>query len=159
MKDLLGQILQKAKDKNGIKIEKDHIHKHRDQTVNKDEQKYITINEPKPEDSEETFRNVLEKLQRLGNRGRDVLAKLNEQIGDEQNATKFKGEIDDVLKKNPEEIIETRGRVMKPRKFADAVDEANRKKRDLVLSTAKMLNEHDETGNNAMEEVILIQLF
>lgn len=148
MKDLLGQILQKAKDKNGIKVEKDHIHKHRDHTVNKEEQKYITINEPKEADSEETFRNVLEQLQRLGDRGRDILSKLNEQIGDE-NGTNFKEDIDKALK-NGHEVIQTRGRVIKPRKYEDMVDEANRKKRDLIRN---MLNKNDINANTGGEEV------
>ncbi|GLV40395.1 uncharacterized protein CBL_04195 [Carabus blaptoides fortunei] len=168
MKILLGQLLEKSvKDRNikdTVIVEtttKDHIHKHRDQTIKEEEKKYLTIQEPgqskiAADTSEELFQNVLQRLRSLGDRGQHVLEKLNEQLLDKSDDN-LKNLLSDTLKeprKSP--VISTKGRQWNKQRihYEDNIEEASRKKRELLISPAleDELNAHDEKGDAAIEE-------
>lgn len=169
MKTLLGQLLEKSiKDRNikeNMIVEtttKDHMHKHRDQTINEEEKKYLTIQEPEQskiaaDTSEELFQNVLQRLRSLGDRGQHVLEKLNEQLLDKSDEN-LKNLLNGALKeprKRP--VISTKGRQWNKQRihYEDNIEETNRKKRELLISPAleEELNAHDEEGDAAIEEV------
>lgn len=169
MKTLLGH-LSKTKEKNWkdantiVDIEtttKDHIHKHRDQTVNKNEEEFLTIQEAQikklvPEDSEELFQDVLNKLKKMGSRGQQVLEKLNQQMQEHDNED-VRNILSEVLQKEQDDqVIATKGRQWtKDRvRYEDNIEENNRKKRQIDISSPleELLNEHDEKGDAAIEE-------
>lgn len=157
MNNILNQLKQSLVKK---QKEEDHIHKHRDQTINQDEKPFITIQEPKEaENSEEIFRNVLNQLQKLGQKGKDVLVKLNEQMGTDKNVNDLKEELENIMKKSEEKpLLQTKGRTWNKQniKYEDMIDEANRKKRELVIETAlkdTLDGDVDSVEDAAIEDV------
>lgn len=169
MKTLLGHLSKTKERNNQINsivetTTKDHIHKHRDQTVNQDEMQFLTIKEAQAnkgnENSEELFQNVLKKLKGLGDKGQKVLERLKEHLREDDDDN-VKGMLSDALKESDiDPLIETKGRQWNKNRihYEDNIEENNRKKRQISIEPAleDMLNEHDEKGDAAIEEVSIL---
>ena len=95
--------------------------------------------------SSEVFEDVLRRLKKLGDRGRSVLGRLNEQMGDMDNADKRErnGTVDlNTLRSIIREMLHE--------------ETSNRSKRGIALSSPSLhqdFNMHDEEKNAALEEV------
>lgn len=174
MKTLLG-YLPKTNERSGkdtnmiVEVEtttKDHIHKHRDQTVNKNEEEFLTIQETQikkmvSEESEELFQEVLNKLKKLGPRGQQVLQKLNQQLQEHDDNEEVRNILTDVLQQEQDDqVIATKGRQWTRNRvhYEDNIEENNRKRRQISITPPldEQLNEHDEKGDAAIEEVIIL---
>lgn len=161
MNNILIQLRQSLMKKEKEK-QNENVHRHRDHTINQDEKEFLTIRDPNGvEDSEEIFRSVLGKLQKLGSKGKEVLVKLNEQMGSNHNVNDLKVELEHIMIKPGEQpFVETKGRTWtKPQvHYEDMIDEANRKKRDLVIETAlkdRLIENVNSAEDAAVEEVSL----
>ncbi|XP_074042151.1 uncharacterized protein isoform X2 [Leptinotarsa decemlineata] len=119
-------------------------HTHRNSTIAKGESQNMHIEAPEPNNSsQEILSDILRRLKALGPKGPKILQKVNvefDHIGDSK-----------------QEAIDMRARhYSKPSvNFGDYIDQARRRKRDLILSTAMGMNENDEENDHAMEEQIL----
>ncbi|KAI4466671.1 hypothetical protein MML48_2g00018005 [Holotrichia oblita] len=142
LKKLLDTLNTKKKDEK----EKPNVHVHRNSTIGKGETKNfkfqnaanITTNNTA---SQEVLEDVLTKLKDLGEKGNDVLERINKRFGN--------GVIRD-------ETINMRARkYSKPIvQYDENIDKARRRKRELILETAigKSLNEPDDENDLALEE-------
>nr|XP_023014593.1 uncharacterized protein LOC111504309 [Leptinotarsa decemlineata] len=116
-------------------------HTHRNSTIAKGESQNMHIEAPEPNNSsQEILSDILRRLKALGPKGPKILQKVNvefDHIGDSK-----------------QEAIDMRARhYSKPSvNFGDYIDQARRRKRDLILSTAMGMNENDEENDHAMEE-------
>lgn len=127
---------------------KENIHVHRNSTIGQGETnnvKFIHDNHTKVHktESEEVLHETLQKLQKLGPKGGNVLEKLNKH---------FKGESKIDVEEAPINI-KGRSQVNNETKYSDNIDKA-RRRRDVIISTiAEALNKHDEEYDMAAEAV------
>lgn len=140
---------KKAKDEK--KEEDDNVahHVHRNSTIAKGEQDnfaFLKISN----NSEELVTDLIENLQRLGAKGTEILDKVNAKLRPSQIS-----EVRDQIE-HENNLLDVKGRhYAKPAvKYGDEIDRARRRRRDLLISTAGVLNEHDEENDAGVEEVI-----
>lgn len=104
-----------------------------------------TSNQTYEGNSDEVFEEVLAKLQTLGIRGKNVLRKLIDEIGDDENPER------NYLRKIVDDAVNNdRGNGM-------SSEERARRRRDIILSSPlnAEFNDDDSDGNAAIEEVRL----
>lgn len=101
---------------------------------------------PKQTNSAEVFQDVLRKINSLGNRGRQMLRKLMDEIDARSNSEGA------ALKRLVNET-------MNDKKLSN--EAKRRRRRDLVLSSPmhQILTEEDEDGDVALEEVLVLLFF
>lgn len=155
---LMKKILEMLKAKTPPKMvatttKKPHAHVHRNSTIAKDELGNLQIENAGPRngtDSEEFVHDVLSKLHGLGNKGASILDKLNDRFNDRKNVQ----EMNDNSLNPSDPVLSIRGRhYQKPAvQFDDNIDRARRRKRELILETAAILNEEEEDKDLAQEE-------
>ena len=126
-------------DDTGELIKKHGKFMHRDVVRNETSEKETKEIESKEPTSGEVFRDVLEKINSLGYRGKKILKKL----------------MDEIEKKGPEgeALRQAVNKTMYDHTLSNA--EKRRRRRDLVLSSPlhKELTEEDEDDDAALEEV------
>ncbi|KRT83609.1 hypothetical protein AMK59_4208 [Oryctes borbonicus] len=126
--------------------EKPHSHVRRNSTIGEGETKNFQFKSahdiPKTTTSQEVLEDVLTKLKDLGDKGSAVLDRINRQFQNDSG--------------DREETINMRARhYVKPSvQFDDNIDNARRRKRDLILQTAmgQSFNGHDEENDLGIEE-------
>lgn len=123
-----------------------HPHMHRNSTIAKEESDNIKIVSPDNyTNSEEVFRDILNKLKNMGTKGSTILQKVNQRFSNNDGSNH-----------NNNVVMDTKGRhYSKPAvKYEDEIDQARRRKREIILSTALGGNMDDEENDKAIEEVI-----
>lgn len=159
LKKILNSISMKTNKKetrvkNEKKEEDDNAqhHVHRNSTIAKGEQdNFAFLNISNTSNSDELVTDIIEKLQKLGSRGSDILDKVNAKLRPVEIS-----EVRDQIE-HQNNLLDVKGRhYAKPAvKYNDEIDRARRRRRDLIIQTAmsNTLNENDEENDAALEEV------
>lgn len=128
-------------------------HVHRNSTIAKGEQQnFAFLNISNTSNSDELVTDIIEKLQKFGAKGTEILEKVNAKL----RAPQLREVRDQIEHENS--LLDVKGRhYAKPVvKYNDEIDRAKRRRRDLLIQTAAIannLNEHDEENDAAVEEV------
>ncbi|XP_060525769.1 uncharacterized protein LOC132701659 isoform X2 [Cylas formicarius] len=145
MKTILEAIRLKQKKKKGTKAEEVHPHFKRNSTIAEMETENINIQAPTdpvgvPATSQEIFKDIFERLRNLGEKGAQILEKLNQQ---------FVG-----VNKTHEHSFGTRGRhYHKPVvQYNENIDDEKRRRRRAVETAYHDLNEDDGVNDRGIEE-------
>ncbi|KAG5872196.1 Protein of unknown function DUF4793, partial [Gonioctena quinquepunctata] len=137
----LKNILEALREKIGVQRNKisSKNHVHRNSTIAKEETQNMHIEAPLENNtSQEVLSDILRRLNGLGEKGSKILERVNAEFNNRATISK----------------IDMRGRhYSKPSvDFGDYIDQARRRKRELIITTAIGMNEHDEKNDMAMEE-------
>lgn len=156
IKQILDALQEKTnrKVKNVSLIMKDHQHIKRNSTIAKDEVNNVNIEHSVHEknttnNSQEVLKDIIKKLEAMGEKGSDILKKVNNQFKNKPNQKNVDNHILNVVGRH----------YSKPAvDFADSIDNARRRKRDLIIQTAmaSQLVDDDEHNDQGIEEVNFI---
>ncbi|XP_019866768.2 uncharacterized protein LOC109595790 isoform X2 [Aethina tumida] len=152
IKQILDALQEKTnrKVKNVSLIMKDHQHIKRNSTIAKDEVNNVNIEHSVHEknttnNSQEVLKDIIKKLEAMGEKGSDILKKVNNQFKNKPNQKNVDNHILNVVGRH----------YSKPAvDFADSIDNARRRKRDLIIQTAmaSQLVDDDEHNDQGIEE-------
>ncbi|CAH1163985.1 unnamed protein product [Phaedon cochleariae] len=141
MKPILEALRHKYKQSKPLNAE----HTHRNSTVAKEEEENMHIEKPREAtEPEKVLTDILGKLKRLGDQGPEVLHKLNEQF--KKNHSDSEGAFDTKSRTYSKPAVD----------FDEYVDQARRRKRDLILATALGGNQDDKENDMGIEEAFVV---
>jgi peptidyl-prolyl cis-trans isomerase SDCCAG10 len=153
LQTLLDSLQAKAKENQKQTLEEKYMHVHRNSTIAEGESKNFQIEAPHSDQthSQETYADIMRKLESLGNKSNTILDQINKKFGGKVNNSE-----DNLVQEPHQQVFDVKGRhYSKPSvHFDDNIDRARRRRREIIISNAmhSNLTEDDEERNLGVEE-------